>query len=379
MENSTSIALEKINKYYGKNQVIDDLSLSIKKGEFLILLGASGCGKSTTLRMIAGLETISSGNLLINGIRQNDRPAGQRNIAMVFQDYALYPHMTVEDNITYGLRVNKLKKEEIANRLEKVLTVLNLNGLEKRYPRNLSGGQRQRVALARAIAKQSPIFLLDEPLSNLDAQMRLSARKELLKIHEIYQQTIIYVTHDQIEALTLGDRIALLDQGKLQMLDTPFHVYHHPVNVFVAKFIGTPSTNIIEANYRDRKFFFESAILPAESAWIMLIEKAGLDHIYLGIRPEYIQLTRKSTADAVSAIVRRVEIYGSRYGVILQFNEQEITAISETSDWVRDERVFFTFSQRKMYVFDGDTKNSIGFVDQQTSVGKGEGRIEAID
>lgn len=217
---SKEIIFEHVKKIYEKTEVVKDLNLKIHAGERLILLGPSGCGKSTTLRMIAGLEDISAGNLYMNGKRSNDIPCGDRGVAMVFQNYALYPHMTVRQNITYGLSVHKMDKAEIESRLEEVLTMLDLTDYADRKPKELSGGQRQRVALARAVVKRSPYFLLDEPLSNLDAQLRLHARKELVRIHETYHQTLVYVTHDQIEAMTVGQRIALLKDGDLQMVDT---------------------------------------------------------------------------------------------------------------------------------------------------------------
>ena len=226
-----SIEMKNVVKRFGKTEVIKGLNLSIKDGERLILLGSSGCGKSTILRMISGLETITSGELLLKGKLANNMDPGDRNIGMVFQNYALFPHMTVEKNISYGLRVNRIPEAEIKKRVADAVDILNLGGLEKRLPRELSGGQRQRVALARAIVKQSDFFLLDEPLSNLDAQLRGHARKELVKLHEMYGQTMIYVTHDQIEAMTVGQRIAVINNGKIQMLDTPHMVYHRPANI----------------------------------------------------------------------------------------------------------------------------------------------------
>lgn len=207
-----SIEFKNVVKKFDKTEVIKGLDLAVKKGERLILLGSSGCGKSTILRMISGLETITSGELYLNGVLANAMDPGDRNIGMVFQNYALFPHMTVEKNISYGLRVNRLDEKEIEKRVAEAVRILNLGGLEKRLPRELSGGQRQRVALARAIVKQSYFFLLDEPLSNLDAQLRGHARKELVKIHEIYGQTMVYVTHDQIEAMTVGQRIAVINE-----------------------------------------------------------------------------------------------------------------------------------------------------------------------
>ena len=211
------IVFKNVSKVYEKNTVIEDLNLQIKEGERLILLGPSGCGKSTTLRMIAGLESVSSGELIMEGKCVNDIPAGKRNVSMVFQNYALYPHMTVRDNICYALAVHKVDKKEIQERLEMVLHIFGLESYVDRKPKELSGGQRQRVALARALVKRSRYLLLDEPLSNLDAQLRLQARKELVKVHQYYHQTFVYVTHDQVEAMTLGNRIALMREGNLQM------------------------------------------------------------------------------------------------------------------------------------------------------------------
>ena len=246
-----NIVFENVKKAYGKNVVVEDLCMEVKEGERLILLGPSGCGKSTTLRMIAGLENVTAGNLWMRDQVVNDVPCGERGVSMVFQNYALFPHMSVKNNIIYGLKAHKMDENEIDARLKEVLKMLELEGLEDRKPKELSGGQRQRVALARAVVKRADYFLLDEPLSNLDAQLRMRARKELVKIHEMYHPTLVYVTHDQIEAMTVGDRIALMYRGKMEMLDTPSHVYNRPASVFCAKFIGSPSMNIVEAEYHN--------------------------------------------------------------------------------------------------------------------------------
>lgn len=309
------IVFENVCKTYGKNQVIDHLNLTIHPGERLILLGASGCGKSTTLRLVAGLEDITAGTLYMNGQRVNEVPSGERNVSMVFQNYALFPHMTVADNITYGLTIQKLKKEEIKQRLKAALDMLELNGLEGRRPKDLSGGQRQRVALARAVVKRSDLLLLDEPLSNLDAQLRGHARKELVKIHQAYRQTFIYVTHDQVEAMTVGDRIALMHEGHLQMLDTPYNVYHRPANVFTAKFIGSPSMNIFQAHYSDRSVHIGKQAVRLSEFWSARIGQSGCREFYLGIRPEHIRLEREKTDNVFTGTVRYVEEYGNRCGV----------------------------------------------------------------
>ena len=239
-----NIEFKAVKKKYDETTVIQELNFSIKEGERLVLLGPSGCGKTTTLRMIAGLEEISEGQLLMGGAVVNNVAPGKRNIAMVFQNYALFPHLSVWENITFGLKIQKLTEQEMAKRVKEALEILNLTGYENRKPKELSGGQKQRVALCRAIVKQSPYFLLDEPLSNLDAQLRQQARTELVKLHEIYKPTMIYVTHDQVEAMTIAQRIAIMNKGELQQIDTPENIYHRPANTFVASFIGTPPMNL---------------------------------------------------------------------------------------------------------------------------------------
>ena len=269
----SSIVFKNVCKNYGNTQVVKNLNLEINPGERLVLLGPSGCGKSTTLRMIAGLEKITSGELYFGDKVMNDIESGDRNVAMVFQNYALYPHMTVWDNITFGLRMNKVEREEIEKRAREALKILNLEGLEKRYSKELSGGQRQRVALCRAVVKQSPFFLLDEPLSNLDVQLRNTSREELVKLHNLYRPTFVYVTHDQIEAMTIGHRIAVLNKGYLQQIDTPEKIYNNPVNVFVAKFIGIPQINIIRVNINEGELLLKNNRIKISDEKRKFIEK----------------------------------------------------------------------------------------------------------
>ena len=240
-----SIVFSHVKKAYGKTVVIEDLNLEIREGERLILLGPSGCGKTTTLRMIAGFEEISGGELYMNGKVVNDLPPGERNIAMVFQSYALFPHLSVWDNITFGLQLQKLPADEIRKRAEKALEILHLKGYEHKKTHELSGGQKQRVALCRAIVKHSPYFLLDEPLSNLDAKLRVGLRSELKKLQKNLGITTLYVTHDQEEALTMSDTIVVMDKGCIQQIGTPEDIYNEPENAFVADFIG--DSNIFDA------------------------------------------------------------------------------------------------------------------------------------
>ncbi len=362
-----NIRFENVKKNYGTTEVVKNLNFTIHEGERLILLGPSGCGKSTTLRMIAGLEEISSGNLYMGGTLVNDVPSGKREVAMVFQNYALYPHMTVKQNIVYALRMKKVPKQEIAARLEDALDMLQLRGLEDRLPKDLSGGQRQRVALARAVVKQADFFLLDEPLSNLDAQLRVSARKELVKIHEKYKQTIVYVTHDQIEAMTVGDRIALLNEGVLQMLDTPENVYHRPANIFTAKFIGAPPTNILEMVYYEGhiQFGHQKMAIPVE--WVRQIVKANVLEMVFGIRPEHVEIMKEPQENTMYATVKSIENLGAEYAVYLDFNNEEVIALSTHKDWQPKEAVYIRPNVQHMHIFDKATTASIGYPEKTAS------------
>ena len=247
-----NVVLDKITKIYDKKKVIDDVSFEVQDREFVVLVGASGCGKSTILRMIAGLENITSGKISIDEKIVNDISPKDRDIAFVFQSYALYPHMTVRENIAFGLKMRGVKKEEIEQKVQEAAEILDLKEYLDRRPKELSGGQRQRVALGRAIVRNPKVFLMDEPLSNLDAKLRVQMRSEIKKLHKKLQATFIYVTHDQTEALTMGDRICVLDGGKIQQFDTPENVYNKPANTFVAGFIGALPMNFIDGSIINR-------------------------------------------------------------------------------------------------------------------------------
>jgi multiple sugar transport system ATP-binding protein len=242
-----SVTFEHVSKRYDGTVAVDDLSLQIAHGEFLVLVGPSGCGKTTALRMIAGLEEITDGRLLIGDRVVNNLAPVQRDVAMVFQSYALYPHMTVFDNLAFGLRNKKIPKREIETRVQRAAEILDLGELLKRKPKQLSGGQRQRVALGRAIVREPSVFLMDEPLSNLDAKLRVATRAEILKLHQRVGTTTVYVTHDQVEAMTMGDRIVVLNHGVLQQIGSPEDLYTKPANLFVAGFIGSPAMNLVPA------------------------------------------------------------------------------------------------------------------------------------
>lgn len=339
--------------------VLDHLNFTIRDGERLVLLGPSGCGKSTTLRIIAGLSDITSGQLILNNQVANDLEAKDRNISMVFQNYALYPHMTVRDNITYGLKINKLPKDEIEERLQDAIKTLQLDGLEDRKPKDLSGGQRQRVALARALVKKTDYFLLDEPLSNLDAQLRLHARKELVRIHEKYHMTLIYVTHDQVEAMTIGQRIVLLNQGKIQMADTPYNIYNHPKNVFTAKFIGSPSMNIIPAQVKDQEVYVKDQPVDLGPTLPALLKTYSKNQIYLGIRPEHIKINKKK---GFPVQVNYLEDYGNRLGIYFNLMGQEYVVIANDKDgtsYKEGDEIYLTFNPEKISLFDIDTEENL--------------------
>ena len=359
-----SVQFRDVTKFYGKTSVIENLNLDIRHGERMILLGPSGCGKSTILRMICGLEDITNGELYLNGELANDIDPGDRNIAMVFQNYALFPHMNVRTNIAYGLNINKVPKDEVESRVRDVVDVLNLRGYEDRLPRELSGGQRQRVALARALVKRADFILLDEPLSNLDAQLRGYARKELVSLHEIYGQTFIYVTQDQVEAMTVGQRIALFDGGKLQMLDTPDRVYHQPANVFVATFIGSPSTNIIEARCDSGKIHLNNGwSFPLSDLWISRIRNSGVKRLLMGIRPEDV-LLRPPTfieTDCLDLNISYVEDYKNRIGYYFNVGGQEVISIMPEQVPGVDKEARWQVLDHKLHFFDADTTMSIGY------------------
>ncbi|HYM47071.1 MAG TPA: sn-glycerol-3-phosphate ABC transporter ATP-binding protein UgpC [Burkholderiaceae bacterium] len=280
-----TVSLKSLSKRYAGSDLlaVDTVNLDVEHGEFMVLLGPSGCGKSTTLRMIAGLESISSGDLSIDGKRVNDVPAKDRDIAMVFQSYALYPHMSVFDNLAFGLRRRDVAAGEIDKRVRNVATTLGLADLLKRKPHALSGGQRQRVALGRAIVRDPKVFLFDEPLSNLDAALRVGMRGELIKLHHRLGATMIYVTHDQVEAMTMGDRICIMNGGKVVQIGRPLDVYRDPADMFVASFLGSPPTNLLPGRFNGGHLVVGQAKLPVP-------RNASAEDVIFGIRPEDIRI-----------------------------------------------------------------------------------------
>ncbi len=286
------VRLKQLVKRYDKQEIIKGIDLHVQDGEFVVLVGPSGCGKSTTLRMIAGLEDINAGTIEIAGRAVNDLQPHLRNIAMVFQNYALYPHKTVKDNILFGLRKSKVSRAVMDDRLKQVATMLQLEELLNRKPADLSGGQRQRVAMGRALVRDADVFLFDEPLSNLDAKLRHHMRTEIARIHQNLKTTFIYVTHDQVEAMTLGDRVVVMWDGEIEQMGTPMDIYLNPVNTFVATFIGSPSMNLIPATYRESNGMIVMADLELPMELLPGVHTANLKDkqaLYVGIRPDFFE------------------------------------------------------------------------------------------
>jgi len=281
----SEVILKNIKKAYDKTNIIDGIDLEIKDKEFLVLVGASGCGKSTILRMIAGLEDITAGEIFIGDKKVNKVAPKDRDIAFVFQSYALYPHMTVYENIAFGLKMRKFSKATIEKKVQEAAEVLDLTEYLDRKPKQLSGGQRQRVALGRAIVREPKVFLMDEPLSNLDAKLRVQMRSEIKKLHEKLQTTFIYVTHDQTEAMTMGDRIVLLDKGVIQQIDTPDNIYHNPRNMFVAGFVGSPQMNFIDGSMINDTLVLDDIPIQLTPQQLAVIGPSRRSLI-VGIRPE---------------------------------------------------------------------------------------------
>ena len=346
-----SVTLKNITKSWGDFTAVNDISLSIHDQEFLVLLGPSGCGKTTTMRMVAGLEEPSKGDIFIGSKRVNDELPKDRDVAMVFQNYGLYPHMSVYENIRYPLKVRKVPKSEHEDLVKKTAVKVELGNLLNRRPRELSGGQRQRVALARAIVRAPTVFLMDEPLSNLDAKLRVNMRAELKHLQHELRITTIYVTHDQIEAMTLADRVAVMDNGIISQLDTPERIYNDPDNLFVAGFIGSPSMNLLKGNMEEGKFLHSGFSV-----------KAGFgsnQDVTLGIRPEDLELTSAENADC-SGRVYSFELTGESTLVTVQLADDRLIIRGPNEYRVGiDETVGIRFNPEKCYLFDSETKQRI--------------------
>jgi multiple sugar transport system ATP-binding protein len=345
----------------GATKAVNDANFSIEKGELVVFVGPSGCGKSTFLRMVAGLEEITGGEMILDGEVINDIEVQDRDVAMVFQDYALYPHMTVKQNLSFGLENQKVKKAVIKEKIETVIQVLELEGLEERYPKQLSGGQRQRVALGRAIVKDPKVFLLDEPLSNLDARLRVNTRKMIADLHKTLQSTMIYVTHDQIEAMTLGDKIVVMNKGEVQQIDTPENIYLDPRNTFVANFIGTPAMNLLPARVtQEGQILVESErfTLPDETA--EKIKAYESKEVIMGIRPESIQLDVVDHAEPHTYKPTFIEFLGSENIVYFDFFGSELIVKVTTPHKLSEEDFYtLTIDESKICLFDKETTQRI--------------------
>ena len=365
-----SLELKNICKVYSNGfEAVKDFNLKVEDKEFIIFVGPSGCGKSTTLRMIAGLEEISSGELIIDGKVVNDVEPKDRDIAMVFQNYALYPHMTVFDNMAFGLKLRKVPKDEIKAKVEEAARILDLEKLLDRKPKALSGGQRQRVAMGRAIVRNPKVFLMDEPLSNLDAKLRVQMRIEIAKLHQRLGTTIIYVTHDQTEAMTLGDRIVVMKDGVVQQVDTPQNLYEKPVNLFVAGFMGSPQMNFLDAvvDVKGDTAYLKVAgseipLPPAKSKKLIEGGYAGKT-VTFGIRPEDVYDSEMfiETAKCVfESTIKVYELLGAEVYLYFDLAEFPITARVDSRTTARPgDTVKFAFDVEKIHVFDKETEQVI--------------------
>ncbi|RKD76167.1 carbohydrate ABC transporter ATP-binding protein (CUT1 family) [Sinobaca qinghaiensis] len=363
-----TIDLKNIYKSYdgGDTNAVTDFNLNIEDKEFIVFVGPSGCGKSTTLRMIAGLEDISDGDLVIDDVKVNDLPPKDRDIAMVFQNYALYPHMSVYDNMAFGLKLKKFKKEEIDKRVQNAASILGLEEYLKRKPKALSGGQRQRVALGRAIVRDPKVFLMDEPLSNLDAKLRVQMRAEIIKLHKRLQSTTIYVTHDQTEAMTMATRIVIMKDGFVQQVGSPKHVYDHPVNMFVAGFIGSPAMNFLEGKLVENKFRVGETELTVPEGTMKKIRQGGFNEkeLVLGVRPEDIHsevLFTDSFPDSTFTLpIEVAEMNGADVILYSNLGGQEVIARVDSRDNVSvGDNLKVAIDMNKVHFFDKETKQSI--------------------
>jgi len=346
------LKFENIDKSFGENNVISKFNLEVEKGKFIVLLGPSGCGKSTLLRMIAGLEKIDYGKILLENNLLNNLLPSKRQIAMVFQSYALYPHMNVFENISFGLKSEKISKDQIKEKVIEAAKILKIEDLLDRRPKELSGGQRQRVAIGRAITRNPKLFLFDEPLSNLDAALRSEMRVEISKLHKRLKSNIVYVTHDQIEAMTLADKIVIMNNGKIEQYGSPEDIYNNPKNIFVAEFIGNPKMNILKIKTQDILNENTFNLLGKE----IKFENSYFDkEFYIGIRPEDISLEKNSEI-TIDMNVDLVENLGSEKIIYTYLNDTEIRIKSSKN--IKDKNITIYLPKNKLYLFDNN-KNRI--------------------
>ena len=360
-----NMSLEHVYKKYGKTVAVTDFNLDIKDGEFIVFVGPSGCGKSTTLRMIAGLEEISDGLLKIDERIVNDVPPKDRDIAMVFQNYALYPHMNVYENMAFGLRLRKFPKDQIDKRVRDSAKILQIEHLLERKPKELSGGQRQRVALGRAIVREPKVFLMDEPLSNLDAKLRVEMRSQISKLHQRLKATTIYVTHDQIEAMTMGTRIVVMKDGFIQQVDTPLNLYDFPKNKFVAGFIGSPSMNFLTGTVKGDMVTGDGFAVQATGTLGESLKAHNGKQVWFGIRPEHLGLEGSTTIaggnNRLTGKVEVVEPLGAETDLIVDINGQTVVVKVDGHARVKvGDTVNLFADQTRLHAFDLQSELAIG-------------------
>jgi multiple sugar transport system ATP-binding protein len=348
-----TVSFRTIKKSFGKTDILHGISFDIRDGEFVVLVGPSGCGKSTLLRMLAGLEEITSGEILIDDRVVNELESKDRDIAMVFQSYALYPHMTVRENMAFSLRLRKADATVTQQRVDNAARILNLTPLLDRYPRELSGGQRQRVAMGRAIVRDPKVFLFDEPLSNLDAKLRVAMRAEIKELHQRLKTTTVYVTHDQIEAMTMADRIVVMHDGIIEQIGTPLDLFDRPGNLFVAQFIGSPAMNVLKGVIQGQTVLAEGAAWPTGP-------EAGAQQsasVYYGIRPTDIALSDQAQGVAAQVVV--VEPIGAE--LLVQVGQAQLTVVLHGRTAVQPgDTVHLSVDVDKVHLFDGQTEQRIG-------------------
>jgi multiple sugar transport system ATP-binding protein len=357
------VKLENLTKRFGNVIAVNKVNLEIKDGEFICLLGPSGCGKTTTLRMIAGVEKPDEGNIYIDDILVNDLPPKDRDIAMVFQSYALYPHKTVFENLAYPLRKLKLPESDIIKKVKETAEFLHIEPLLNKLPKHLSGGEKQRVAIGRAIIRSPKVYLLDEPLTNLDAKIRASMRTELKKLTKELKMTIIYATPDQIEAMSMADRIAIMNFGNLLQCDVPIFLYENPVNMFVAGFIGNYAMNFIDCTIIEKNgnvFLDAGEFIYNISEYRELLEKFINSEVILGIRPEHISISKtRQSEDSIEAKVSLIEPISHRIIFHLVIGKHSITVNTHLIEANVGQKIWTTFNKNKIHIFDKKTENAI--------------------
>jgi len=358
-----SVKISNLDKSYGNVQVLHQLDLDVEDGKFVVLLGPSGCGKSTLLRMIAGLESVSNGDILFDNERVNDVHAKDRNIAMVFQNYALYAHMTVRKNMAFSMRLNKTDKKTMDEKVNWASSILGLDDYLDRLPKELSGGQRQRVAMGRAIVRDPDVFLFDEPLSNLDAKLRVQMRTEIKDLHQRLKTTTVYVTHDQIEAMTMADEVVVMRGGLIEQSGTPMQIYDNPNNLFVAQFIGSPTMNILDCQVIEDNGKYFASINNNRFALPTNRDLQVGQSIYYGIRPEHLTISKRSSAPEnteLTGVVKVVEPTGPETHVYLTLAGQELCAITrDRLELQPGDEIQLQPEIPQIHLFDGESKNAI--------------------